>query len=137
TFAGRARSAIRSWSSTSSASDGIGKRSFSSTKRCPDLWQRTNACGALRDRVLQERAPRRREPPALRGDAHERDGRPERERLRDAADDRNALVRLPRPFRVEDRGHLLAPVAEQAAGRLAVVRVGRVPLGEEQEPTRA
>ena len=39
------------------------------------------------------------------------------------ADDREAVLRLPRPLRVEDRDDLLGPVAHDAARGLAVVRV--------------
>ena len=48
------------------------------------------------------------------------------------ADDRDPLVRLARPRRVEDRHDGVAAVADHAAGGLPVVRVGRVALGEDE-----
>ena len=51
----------------------------------------------------------------------------------DAADDRDALVRLPRPLRVEDRDYRIRPVAHDPAHRLAVVGVVREALAEDED----
>ena len=67
------------------------------------------------DRVLQQVAPRRREATALRRDADERRRRLERAARRPPSDDRQAVVGLTRPRRVEDRDHVLRPVADHAA----------------------
>ena len=59
-----------------------------------------------------------------------------REGFFDGADDRDSVVRLPRPGRVEDRDHRVRPVADDAAHRLAVVRVVREALAEDEESSR-
>src|SRR5215472_15453800 len=71
-------------------------------------------------------------PVAVERSAGGRRRRAERERVGDGADDRDALLRLARPRRVEDRGDVVPPVAEHAAHRLPVVRVAREPLSEQQ-----
>jgi len=76
--------------------------------------------------------PRRREAAALRGDAHGGRVRVEGERVVHGADHREALVRLPRPLRVENRDDGLRRVAQDPAHRLSVVRVGGLALGEYQ-----
>ena len=103
----------------------------------------TNSCrpfstsSPARIAVLQELAPRRREPPALRRDADERRRRLVLPRLFDAAHDGEAVLRVARrALRVEDRDDVLGPVAHHPARGLAVVRVGRMPLREDQQPTR-
>jgi hypothetical protein len=92
---------------------------------------------AGRDAGLEEHAPGGREPPAGGRDADERRRRVVGERLLDRADDREALLGLPRPRRVEDRDDLLGPVAKHAARGLPVVRVAGEPLRQDQEPTLA
>ena len=52
------------------------------------------------------------------------------------ADDRDALVALARPLRVEDRDDRIRPVADDPAHRLAVVRVVREALAEDEEAAR-
>ena len=89
------------------------------------------------DALLQELAPRGREATALRRDAHDRDRRPERERVLDRADDGDAVVRLPGPSRVEDRDDRVGAVADDPTHRLAVVRVVREALAENEESARA
>ena len=84
-----------------------------------------------RDAALQELAPRRREAAARRGDADERRRRVEAERVVDGADDRDPLVGLPRPLRVEDRDDRVGAVANDAAHRLAVVRIAGLALSED------
>ncbi len=82
---------------------------------------------AARDAALQELAPRRREAAALRRDADER-----RRRAESAAPSSTVPTTgtpswlSPARSRVEDRDDLLGPVAEHAARRLPVVRVGGV-----------
>src|SRR5207237_2621006 len=78
----------------------------------------------------QQRPPVGGELAALRDDADERGRRLERKRLLDRGDDRDAVLALPRPRRVEDRDHVVASIAEDAVHRLAVVRVLRIALGE-------
>ena len=51
-------------------------------------------------------------------------------------DDRDALVTLSRPLRVEDRHHRIGPVADDPAHRLAVVRVVREALAEDEDAPR-
>ena len=85
--------------------------------------------------AAQEHAPGGREAAPLSRDADERDGRPEHERTPPRR--RRSGRRPPRPgtLGVEDRDDVVAAVAEDAVHRLAVVRVGRVPLGEDQQPS--
>jgi len=80
----------------------------------------------LRDRVLQDVAPLLGEAASRGRDADERGRRPEAERVRDPADDGDALVRLARVLRVEDGDDRIGAVADDATGRLPVVRIGRV-----------
>ena len=86
--------------------------------------------------VTQSRSTRRhaggKRPPCGRH-ADERDGRLERQRGRHVRDDRDPLLALPGARRVEDRDDVLAPVAQHAAHRLAVVRVAGEALGEDQQ----
>jgi hypothetical protein len=89
---------------------------------------------AFRDAGLEQRAPGRREAPALGGDADEGCGRREGERVVDRRDDRNAALRLPSPLRVEQRHDRPPAVREHAAARLAVVRIGGEPFGQDQQP---
>ena len=74
-----------------------------------------------------------REAPALRGDADER-GRRARSRARRSPCRRPAGPSIVSPARVESRigDDVLAPVAEDAARRLAVVRVAGEALGEDR-----
>ena len=74
--------------------------------------------------------------PPVRRDADER-GRRRRARARPRRCRRSGSPRgvSPARSRVEDRDDLLGPVAEHAARRLPVVRVGGVALREDQEPT--
>ncbi len=89
------------------------------------------------DRVLQQLAPCRREAAALRRDAHQRTRRLVLQRLVDAAHDRKAVLGVTRGARaVEQRDNMLGAVAHHAPRGLAVVRVGRPALGEDEEPTR-
>ena len=53
------------------------------------------------------------------------------------ADDRDAVVALARALRVEDRDHRIGPVADDPAHRLAVVRVVREALAEDEDAPRA
>ena len=78
---------------------------------------------AVRDRALQQRPPGRRKPAALRSDSNDRNRRIEGEGVFDRADDRDPVMRLPRPGGVEDRDDGIGPVADDPAHRLAVVRV--------------
>ncbi len=90
---------------------------------------------ALAQARLQDLAPCGRERAALRGDPDERHGRLEAKRLAHGGDDRKAVHRLARVLRVEDRDDVLAPVAQHATHRLAVVRVGRIALCEDEHAT--
>ena len=85
------------------------------------------------DAVPQHLPPGGREAAALGGDPDERDGRAQRERRRDVGDDRIPLLGLPRPGRVEDPDDVLAAVAEDAAHRLAVVRIAGEALGQDEQ----
>src|SRR5205085_7011664 len=76
--------------------------------------------------------PLRREAAALRRDADERRRRAERQRLLDRADDRQAVLALARARGVEDGDDVVAAVAQDAAGRLAVVRVAGEALSEDE-----
>ena len=89
---------------------------------------------AALDAAAKELDPSGREAAALRGDADERGRRPVRERLVEPADDRHAVLGLPRSLRVEDRDHVLGPVTEDAPHRLPVVRVAGEALSEDQVP---
>ena len=89
------------------------------------------------DARLQEVAPRRREATSLGRDADDRDGRLVRKRIVDRADDRDPLVALSHPLRVEDRHDRIGPVADDPAHRLAVVRVMREALAEDEDASRA
>ena len=86
---------------------------------------------AFRDAGAKKRPPVGGEASALRDDADERRVRVEAEGVVDARDDRDAVVRLPRAPRVEDGYVGLAPVAHDAAERLAVVQIVRVLLSED------
>ena len=97
-----------------------------------ELVQAVLEIEALRDAALQQLAPRGREAATLRRDADERGRRVEAERVVDAPDDRDAVVRLSRARRVEDRDDRLGAVREDAARGLAVVRVVRATLSEDQ-----
>ena len=85
---------------------------------------------SARDAALEQVDPRRWETAALRRNADERGVRLEVERLVDVRDDRNAVHRLARVPRVENRGDGLAAVAQHAAQRLSVMRVLRELLSE-------
>ena len=91
---------------------------------------------ATLDRGAQQLAPRGREAAAGGGDADEGGLGLEAERVADAADDRDAALRLPRPRRVEDGHDRPLAVGEHAAGGLAVVRVAGEALSEDQERLR-
>ena len=86
---------------------------------------------ALRDARADLLAERRREAAARGRDADERRVRVEAERVVDGADDREALLGLPRALGVEQRGDLLRRVAHDAPRRLAVVRVPALALSED------
>ena len=89
--------------------------------------ERVQACldvHPVRDRRQEDLAPGRVERAAGRRDADDRGRRPKGQRVRDASDDRDPLVRLARPRRVEDRHGRNRRVAHDAPHRLAVVRVG-------------
>src|SRR5581483_10656077 len=82
--------------------------------------------------LLQQLAPLRREAPAGRCDAHDGGGRPERKRVRRRRDDRQAVLLLPGPGRVDERDGRGEPVPDDPARGLAVVRVAGVVLGQDQ-----
>jgi hypothetical protein len=86
------------------------------------------------DASLQQLAPLRREASALRGDAHERSIWPECERLVERLDDGDTVEPRAEPLRVEQADDVVAPVADDAARRLAIVRVAGVALGQDQVP---
>ena len=91
-----------------------------------------------RDALLEQLAPRRREPPALRGDADERGRRLEAAARRRRCRRPGSRPRVsPARSRVEQRDDLLRPVAHDAARGLAEVRVAGAALGEDEQPTRA
>ena len=88
---------------------------------------------AGRDARLQELAPRGREAAALRRDADDRDVSA-RSGARRRPCRRSGSRRAPRPpLRVEDGDDGVGPVADDPAHRLAVVRVVREALAEDQE----
>jgi len=89
------------------------------------------------DALLQELAPLGREATALRRHTHDRNRGSERERVLDRPDHGNAVVLLPCSPRVEDRDDRVRAVADDTAHRLAVVRVVRETLPENEESTRA
>jgi hypothetical protein len=68
---------------------------------------------------------------ALRDDADERGVRVDRKRIVDGADDRDTVVRLAGPLRVENRDDGLAAVAHDPAQRLPVMRVVRELFSED------
>src|ERR1700694_2976976 len=84
------------------------------------------------DRRLQEVAPGRREPATLGRDSYEGRGGLEPQRLGDGAHDRDLPIRLPHSLRVEDRHGRMRAVGDAAAHRLAVMRVSRLALSEDQ-----
>jgi hypothetical protein len=85
------------------------------------------------DAFLQQIDPGGRKASALGGDADERRVRAVLLGVGDRADDRNAVFGVALlACRVEDRRHVVAPVAQDAAHRLAVVRVGAEALSEDQ-----
>ena len=83
------------------------------------------------DATLQQRAPVGGEPAALRDDTDERGVRLQRKRIVDGGDDRNAVHRFAGVRRVQNRDDGLAPVAQDAAQRLAVMGVLRELLRED------
>ena len=87
---------------------------------------------AVGDRALQELPPGGREAAARRGDADERRRRLKGKRVVDRADNRDPLVGLSGSLRVEDRYDRLGAVPDDAAHRLAVVRVAALTLSENQ-----
>jgi hypothetical protein len=87
-----------------------------------------------RDRLLQQLAPGGREAAALRGDADDRRRRPERQRLLDRRDHRDAVVAFARVRRVENRDGRVGRVAQDPARRLAVVRVVGTTLSQYEVP---
>ena len=88
------------------------------------------------DAVHQEVPPCRRKAATLRRHPDDGDRRLVRSRVLDASDDRDSLVCLPRPPRVEDRNHRIGPVAHDSAHRLAVVGVVGEALAEDEDATR-
>src|SRR5919204_639043 len=91
----------------------------------------------LGDRRLQQLAPGRRGTAAPGGDADERGGRVEAERVVDRRHDRDAVLRLARPGGVEDRHGRVGRVPDDAPCGLAVVRVVGAALSEDQVPLLA
>src|SRR5919106_2940185 len=87
----------------------------------------------LRDAALQQLPPGGREAPALRRDPDDRDGGAEAKRVVHGADDGDALVGLARSLRVEDRHDWIGAIANDSAHGLAVVRVVREALAEDQD----
>jgi hypothetical protein len=86
------------------------------------------------DAPLQQLAPLGREAAALRRHADERRVGLQGKRLLQPGDDRDAVQLVAQPLRVEQAGDVVPPVANDAARGLAVVRVARVALGEDQVP---
>src|SRR6266508_3053677 len=89
---------------------------------------------AFRDAVLQQLLPVAGEVAALRDNSDERGVWVEAEGVVDGANDRHAVIGCPGALRVEDRHDGLAPVAHDAAQGLAVVRIVREPLSEDEVP---
>ncbi len=97
-----------------------------------ELVQSVLQVEAQGDRALEELTPGGREAAARRGDADERRRRVEGERVVDRGDDGDPFVGLSRVLRVQDRHDGLRTVPDDAAHRLAVVRVARAALSEDQ-----
>ena len=87
---------------------------------------------SVRDTALEQVLPVAGEPTALGGDPDEGGVRLVPHPLVDRADDRDAVVGLPRSLRVEDRHDGFAAVAHDSPQRLPVVRVVRELLSEDQ-----
>jgi hypothetical protein len=87
---------------------------------------------ALRDAGLQQLLPVAGEMSALGDNADERGVRVEAERIVDRADDRDAVIGLPRTFGVEHRDDRVAPIAHDPARSLRVVRIVRELFSEDQ-----
>ena len=87
-----------------------------------------------RDGVPEDRLPDLGQPPSRRGDPDECCIGLVPERLRDGPDDGKAVERLAGVLGVEERHNLVRAVVQHPAHRLAVMRVGDVPLGKDQVP---
>jgi hypothetical protein len=89
---------------------------------------------AVLDARAQQRPPGGWKPSSLCGDADDRGRGAERDRLGERADDRRALELSSRPGGVDDGDDGVRRVTEDATGGLAVVRVARVTLGQDDVP---